>query len=237
MNEEVLSVKELISGYGKATVLQKVSIQVLKGEVVAVIGPNGAGKSTLLKTISGIVRPQSGEVLFRGNRIDGMPPHTIAKEGIAHVPEGGRLFSNMSVWENLLMGAYVNRSALKTGVLEKVYQVFPVLRERKNQLARTLSGGEKQMLAIGRGLTMDPTFLMLDEPSLGLAPRLVEAIYEELQKLRELGLTLLLVEQNTTYALDLADRAYVLENGQIVLEGSGKELAENEHIRKHYLGL
>jgi len=237
MNEEVLSVKELISGYGKATVLQKVSIQVLKGEVVAVIGPNGAGKSTLLKTISGIVRPQSGEVLFRGNRIDGMPPHTIAKEGIAHVPEGGRLFSNMSVWENLLMGAYVNRSALKTGVLEKVYQVFPVLRERKNQLARTLSGGEKQMLAIGRGLTMDPTFLMLDEPSLGLAPKLVEAIYEELQKLRELGLTLLLVEQNTTYALDLADRAYVLENGQIVLEGSGKELAENEHIRKHYLGL
>jgi branched-chain amino acid transport system ATP-binding protein len=237
MNEEVLSVKELISGYGKATVLQKVSIQVLKGEVVAVIGPNGAGKSTLLKTISGIVRPQSGEVLFRGNRIDGMPPHTIAKEGIAHVPEGGRLFPNMSVWENLLMGAYVNRSALKTGVLEKVYQVFPVLRERKNQLARTLSGGEKQMLAIGRGLTMDPTFLMLDEPSLGLAPKLVEAIYEELQKLRELGLTLLLVEQNTTYALDLADRAYVLENGQIVLEGSGKELAENEHIRKHYLGL
>jgi branched-chain amino acid transport system ATP-binding protein len=237
MSEEILRVSNLTSGYGKVTVLQQVSLSVNKEEVVAVIGPNGAGKSTLLKTISGLVRPISGEIYFKEKRIDQLSPHLIAKEGIAHVPEGGRLFPNMSVWENLLMGAYANRETLKSGVLEKIYQIFPVLKERRNQFARTLSGGEKQMLAIGRGLTMEPSFLMLDEPSLGLAPKLVEAIYEELEKLRGLGLTILLVEQNTTYALDLADRAYVLENGRVVLEGAGKELQENEHIKKHYLGL
>jgi branched-chain amino acid transport system ATP-binding protein len=237
MKEEILKIENLTSGYGKVTVLQGVSLRVNRGEVVAVIGPNGAGKSTLLKTISGLVKPITGQILFNGKRIDQFPPHLIAKEGIAHVPEGGRLFPNMSVWENLLMGGYANRETLKSGILAKVFQIFPVLEERKNQYARTLSGGEKQMLAIGRGLTMDPSFLMLDEPSLGLAPKLVEAIYEELEKLRNSGLTLLLVEQNTTYALDLADRAYVLENGKIVLEGPGKELQENEHIKRHYLGL
>ena len=237
MKEEILKIENLTSGYGKVTVLQGVSLRVNRGEVVAVIGPNGAGKSTLLKTISGLVKPITGQILFNGKRIDQFPPHLIAKEGIAHVPEGGRLFPNMSVWENLLMGGYANRETLKSGILAKVFQIFPVLEERKNQYARTLSGGEKQMLAIGRGLTMDPSFLMLDEPSLGLAPKLVEAIYEELEKLRDSGLTLLLVEQNTTYALDLADRAYVLENGKIVLEGPGKELQENEHIKRHYLGL
>jgi branched-chain amino acid transport system ATP-binding protein len=237
MKEEILKIENLTSGYGKVTVLQGVCLRVNRGEVVAVIGPNGAGKSTLLKTISGLVKPITGQILFNGKRIDQFPPHLIAKEGIAHVPEGGRLFPNMSVWENLLMGGYANRETLKSGILAKVFQIFPVLEERKNQYARTLSGGEKQMLAIGRGLTMDPSFLMLDEPSLGLAPKLVEAIYEELEKLRNSGLTLLLVEQNTTYALDLADRAYVLENGKIVLEGPGKELQENEHIKRHYLGL
>ncbi len=234
---EVLQVKGLNAGYGRVPVLWDVSFHVDEGEVVAIIGPNGAGKTTLLKTISGLVRPTAGEIIFQGQNIEGWPPHDVTRIGVAHVPEGGRLFPNMSVQENLFMGAYGNRASLKSGVLDEIYEMFPVLRERHNQMARTLSGGEKQMLAIGRGLASRPKFLMLDEPSLGLAPKLVDAIYEKLHLLRERGLTVLLVEQNVNYALELADRGYVLENGRIVMEGAGRELARSEHIKRHYLGL
>jgi len=205
--------------------------------VVAVIGPNGAGKSTMLKTISGLLKPYSGEIAFAGQSFEGAPPHAVTRAGISHVPEGGRLFANMSVLENLWMGAYGNRESLKAGVLEEVFEMFPVLKERRKQLARTLSGGERQMLAIGRGLVSRPRLLMLDEPSLGLAPKLVDTIYERLHTLRDRGLTVLLVEQNVSYALDLAGRGYVLENGRIVLEGTGENLAHNAYVKECYLGL
>ncbi len=234
---DLLQVKGLCAGYGKVPVLRDVTFHVGNGEVVAIIGPNGAGKTTLLKTISGLIRPTSGEIVLEGHNIEGWPSHRVTRAGVAHVPEGGRLFPNMSVHENLLMGAYGNRKGLRLGILDEVYEMFPILAERRDQLARTLSGGEKQMLAIGRGLASCPKFLMLDEPSLGLAPKLVDAIYERLHLLRERGLTVLLVEQNVHYGLKLADRAYVLENGRIVMEGTGSELTGNEHIKKHYLGL
>jgi branched-chain amino acid transport system ATP-binding protein len=234
---DLLKVSDLNAGYGKVPVLHNVELRVAEGEVVAVIGPNGAGKSTLLKTISGLIEPYSGQITFAGERYEGAAPHDVTQAGISHVPEGGRLFANMSVEENLLMGGYGNREGLRSGVLEEVYEIFPVLRERRHQLAKTLSGGERQMLAIGRGLTARPKLLMLDEPSLGLAPKLVDAIYEKLHALRELGLTVLLVEQNTGYALDLAERGYVLENGHIVMEGTGDALAHDDHVRECYLGL
>lgn len=234
---DLLKVSDLNAGYGKVPVLHNVELRVAEGEVVAVIGPNGAGKSTLLKTISGLIEPYSGQITFAGERYEGAAPHDVTQAGISHVPEGGRLFTNMSVEENLLMGGYGNREGLRSGVLEEVYEIFPVLRERRHQLAKTLSGGERQMLAIGRGLTARPKLLMLDEPSLGLAPKLIDAIYEKLHALRELGLTVLLVEQNTGYALDLAGRGYVLENGHIVMEGTGDALAHDDHVRECYLGL
>ena len=235
--KELLRVTDLSAGYGKVIVLRDVNIQVHEGEIVAVIGPNGAGKSSLLKTILGLVHPISGKVII--NEIDrtGQPAHKVASAGIAYVPEGGRPFPNMTVYENLVIGAYSKRENLKTGVLDEIFELFPILKEREKQYARTLSGGQKQMLAIGRALTSRPSLLMLDEPSLGLAPKLVKEIYEKLQKLRGFGLTVLLVEQDTAHALKLADRGYVLENGKIVLEGSGAELAHSEHIRSHYLGI
>ncbi|MFQ6099810.1 MAG: ABC transporter ATP-binding protein [Anaerolineae bacterium] len=234
---ELLEVSGLNVGYGKVPILHDVTFHIHEGEVVAVIGPNGAGKSTLLKTISGLLKPYSGKIIFGGRNIERTAPHAVAKAGISHVPEGGRPFVNMTVRDNLLMGAYGNRENLKDGVLDEVFEIFPVLKERQNQLAKTLSGGERQMLAIGRGLASRPSLMMLDEPSLGLAPRLVDEIYQKLQTLRELGLTVLLVEQNIAYALELADRGYVLENGHIAMEGSGEELAQNVHIKAHYLGL
>lgn len=237
MLKEMLRVENLSSGYYRVPVLENVSFSVYEGEIVTIIGPNGAGKTTLLKTISGLIRPSSGRIFFDGQEISGAPPHAISRAGIAHVPEGGRLFPNMSVMENLLMGAYGNREALKTGVLEEVFELFPRLKERRHQPARTLSGGERQMLAIARGLASRPKLLMLDEPSLGLAPILVDAIYDRLQVLREKGLTILLVEQNVLHALRLADRGYVLENGHIVLEGACPELSGDSHIKRHYLGL
>jgi branched-chain amino acid transport system ATP-binding protein len=235
--KELLQVTGLNAGYGKVPVLNDVSFHVDEGEVVAIIGPNGAGKSTLLKTISGLVKPSGGQVQFAGQDFAGAAPHAVTRAGIAHVPEGGRLFANMSVLENLWMGAYGNRESLKAGVLEEVFDMFPVLKERCKQLAKTLSGGERQMLAIGRGLTSRPRLLMLDEPSLGLAPKLIDTIYEKLHALRERGLTVLLVEQNTSYALELAARAYVLENGCIVLQGTGEALAHDAYVKECYLGL
>jgi len=235
--KELLQITGLNAGYGKVPVLNDVSFHVCEGEVVAIIGPNGAGKSTLLRTISGLLKPYSGGITFAGQGFEGAPPHMVTRAGIAHVPEGGRLFANMSVLENLWMGAYGNRPSLKTGVLEEVFEMFPVLKERCKQLAKTLSGGERQMLAISRGLVSRPRLLMLDEPSLGLAPKLVDTIYERLHTLRGRGLTVLLVEQNTGYALELADRGYVLENGHIVLEGTGEDLVHNAYVKECYLGL
>jgi branched-chain amino acid transport system ATP-binding protein len=179
----------------------------------------------------------SGEIRFLNRQIETLQSHTVSRQGISYIPEGGRLFVNMTVRENLLMGAYHSRTVLQEGAIEDIFGLFPALKKRANQLAKTLSGGEKQMLAIGRGLISRPTLLLLDEPSLGLAPNLVDNIFERLVLLKQRGLTMLLVEQNTYYALEVSDRAYVLENGRVVLEGSGKELAGNEHIKTHYLGL
>jgi len=234
----LLSISDLEAGYGKVPVLHQVSFHVDEGETVAIIGPNGAGKSTLLKTISGLVKPRAGTVEYKGKSISGWASDAVVREGLAYIPEGGRPFPNMSVYDNLLMGAFSNREALSLGVLDTMYEIFPVLKARQEQLARTLSGGERQMLALARGLVSRPNLIMLDEPSLGLAPKLVDEIYEKIRRFRkEFGMTVLLVEQNTSYALELADRGYVLENGSIVLEGDSKFLGESEHVKKAYLGL
>lgn len=233
-----LTVKGLHSGYGKVPILHDVSFEVGEGETVSIIGPNGAGKSTLLKTITGLVKPTAGTIEFDGSRIDRLAPHQVLGHGLSLVPEGGRPFANMSVMDNLLMGAYGNRQALKSGVIEEMFEIFPRLKERANQTARTLSGGERQMLCLARGLVARPKMIMLDEPSLGLAPNLVDEVYGKIGSLRdELGLTVLLVEQNVNYAFELANRCYVLENGKIVMGGRPEELRESEHIRKAYLGL
>jgi branched-chain amino acid transport system ATP-binding protein len=234
----LLNITNLGAGYGKVPVLHQIDFHMQEGETVAIIGPNGAGKSTLLKTISGLVKPTSGSVEYDGKQITGWSADAVVRAGLAYVPEGGRPFANMSVYDNLLMGAFSNRGVLKTGILEAMYEVFPVLKARKEQLAKTLSGGERQMLALARGLVSRPKLFMLDEPSLGLAPKLVDEIYEKIRRLRQdFGMTVLLVEQNTSYALELADRGYVLENGRVVLEGSNKFLSESEHVKKAYLGL
>ena len=235
--KELLKITKLNAAYGKVIVLRDVDLHVNEGELVAVIGPNGAGKSTLLKNISGLVQPTSGKINFDGHDIAGLPAHKISGLGISYIQEGGRLFPNMTVIENLRIGAYNKREILNTDILDEVFELFPILKERQKQDARTLSGGQKQMLAIGRGLTSRPSLLMLDEPSLGLAPNLVKEIYEKLLKLRDFGLTVLLVEQDTAHALKLADRGYVLENGVVCMEGSGTELRRSDHIKTHYLGL
>jgi len=235
--DQVLQVKDLSSGYGTVTILRDISFQIEENEVVAIIGSNGAGKTTLLKTISKLISPFAGEIIFEGQNITKFPPHLISQAGIAHVPEGGKLFINMTVYENLLMGAYRNRKNVKKDILEEIYEIFPILKKREKQLAKTLSGGEKKMLTIGRSLANQPKFLMLDEPSQGLAPKLVDNIYQKLSILKKKGLTMLLIEQNINYALQFAERAYVLENGKIVMEGNSKELLNSEHIKKHYLGI
>jgi len=234
---QVLQVKDLSSGYGKVTILRDINFQIEENEVVAVIGSNGAGKTTLLKTISKLISPFSGEIIFEGQNITKFPPHLISRAGITHVPEGGKLFPNMTVYENLLMGTYRNRKKIKSNILEEIYEIFPILKKREKQLAKTLSGGEKQMLSIGRSLASQPRFLMLDEPSQGLAPKLVDDIYQKLSILKKKGITILLIEQNINYALQFAERAYVLENGKIVMEGNSKELLNSEHVKKHYLGI
>jgi branched-chain amino acid transport system ATP-binding protein len=233
----MLETKNLNAGYGKVAVLRDVSFHIDQKEMVAIIGPNGAGKSTLLKTISGMVRAKSGEITFDNEQIAGLAPDAIIRRRLAYVPEGGRVFPNMTVLDNLMMGAYSNPSILKTGVLDEIYTLFPILKNRSTQYARTLSGGERQMLAIGRGLVSRPKLIILDEPSLGVAPKLVDEIYEKIHALKGLGLTVLLVEQNTGYALELADRGYVLENGRVAMEGTAADLSSSEHIKKFYLGL
>ena len=235
----MLQVRELTVHYGKALAVEKVSLDVREGEFVAVIGPNGAGKTTLFKTISSVIKPTSGEIYFEGKRIDILPPHEVARLGIAHCPERRRLGYRMTVLENLELGAYLRND--REGVAEDlkyVFELFPVLKERKNQKAGTLSGGEQQMLAIGRALMANPRLLMMDEPSVGLAPLMKERIFEAIEEIKkERKITILISEQDASLVLPMADRAYVMETGKIRMEGKGKELMDNDYVKVTYLGL
>ncbi len=235
----MLQVRELTVHYGKALAVERVSLDVREGEFVAVIGPNGAGKTTLFKTVSSLIKPTSGEIYFEGRRIDTLPPHEVARLGIAHCPERRRLGYRMTVMENLELGAYLRND--REGIAEDlkyVFELFPVLKERKNQKAGTLSGGEQQMLAIGRALMANPRLLMMDEPSVGLAPLMKDRIFEAIEEIkRERKVTILISEQDASLVLPISDRAYVMETGRIKMEGKGKELMENEYVRMTYLGL
>jgi branched-chain amino acid transport system ATP-binding protein len=234
----LLEISHIDVFYGDVQVVFDLSLKVEEGEVVSIIGGNGAGKSTLLKTISGLMQPSKGEITFEGKPIHHRYPEEVVEAGIVQVPEGRRLFSLMSVQDNLIVGAYNKRAdGQKQKTLETVYQLFPRLRERLAQMAMTLSGGEQQMVAIGRGLMAMPKLLMLDEPSLGLAPILIKSIFETVRKIADLGTTVLLVEQDVKHSLSLSNRGYVLEHGRAVMEGPAKELLENPHIRTAYLGL
>jgi len=234
----MLSLKNIVVHYGGVEALKGISINVERGSIIALIGANGAGKSTILRAISGLVPLTSGEIWFNGERIDGMAPEKIVKLGIAHVPEGKRLFLKMSVLDNLLTGAFLRND--KIGVerdLQKAFEYFPILGERRRQQASTLSGGEQQMLAFGRALLSNPHLFLFDEPSLGIAPIIVHEISERIRRLADEGYTIILVEQNATIALELAEKAYVLETGRIALEGDAKELKNNAYVKKVYLGI
>lgn len=234
----MLRVSEVWAGYEGSLALFGLSLEVGAGQVVALVGANGAGKSTTLRVISGLLRPEAGQVWFDGRRIDGLKPHEVAALGIAHVPEGRRIFGRLSVLDNLYLGAYLRRDvAERRRNLERVFGLFPVLYERRHQQAGTLSGGEQQMLAIGRGLMLSPKLLMLDEPSLGLSPKLVDRIFDAVAEIKRQGTTVLLVEQNLAETLELADYGYVLQTGRVVLEGPGPKLLQSELIRSAYLGL
>ena len=234
----MLEVSDIDTFYGKVQALWGVSLRVDEGEIVALVGANGAGKTTLLNTLSGSLRPASGHATFLDKKIDGLPPHVIAELGIAHIPEGGKLFPDMSVHENLEMGAYPYHAwKRREETLKQVYEIFPTLKEREGQLARTLSGGEKQMLAMGRGLMSKPRLCLFDEPSYGLAPILLLELFRIIKSLRKQGITVLLIEQNVRHALEIADRGYVIENGRIVSGGKSGELLQINHIKKAYLGL
>lgn len=233
----MLKVDDINVYYGNIRALNGMSLEVNDGEIVTLIGANGAGKSTLLKTISGLLKPKMGKILYKDQSISGKPVQSIVKMGISHVPEGRRVFANMSIEENLQLGAYLRKD--KDGIkkdMEKVYELFPRLLERKKQLSGTLSGGEQQMLAMGRALMAKPQLLLLDEPSMGLAPILVKQIFSIIQEINKTGTTILLVEQNANLALSIADRAYVVETGRIVLSGTAEELNASEEIKKAYLG-
>ena len=233
----MLEIRNIYVYYGQVQALAGVSIEVKKGEIVAVLGANGAGKSTLLRAISGLVRPKQGEILLDGKAIHGLPPERIVQMGVAHVPEGRRVFPRSTTWENLMVGAYSRSDNQQVQAdAEEMMRTFPVLRERQHELAKMLSGGEQQMLVISRGLMARPRLLLLDEPSLGLAPLLVQEIFRIVETLRERDVSILLVEQNVAQALRIADRAYVLVTGQVALQGSSKELLGNEQVRKLYLG-
>jgi len=234
----MLEIKNLTVSYGAINALQGVSLSVPAGGIVTLIGSNGAGKTTTLKTVSGLLKPKSGEILYDGKNIAGRPPHEIVARGLSHVPEGRMIFANLTVLENLQMGAYLVRDKkIVRRELEFVFAMFPRLKEREQQIAGTLSGGEQQMLAIGRALMSQPKFLMLDEPSLGLAPLLVKTIFEKIVEInRERGLTILLVEQNANRALEIAGFGYVLETGKITLSGDSASLRQNPQVKSAYLG-
>jgi branched-chain amino acid transport system ATP-binding protein len=234
----MLEVKNLHVCYGVISALQDVSLSVKAGSIVTLIGANGAGKSTTLRAISGLVKPRGGEVLFNGKNISGLPAHEIVKLGLSHVPEGRMVFANLTVHENLMMGAYLQRDkAVIQAELELVFKTFPRLKEREKQVAGTLSGGEQQMLAIGRALMSKPKFLMMDEPSLGIAPLLVKAIFEKIVEInRTHGITILLVEQNANLALEVSHYGYVLETGKIILQNESASLRADPKVRSAYLG-
>ena len=233
----LLEVKNLEVFYGVIQAIKGISFHVEAGELVTLIGANGAGKTTTMQSIMGLISPRSGDIFYKEKRINTVPTHKIVKLGMTQVPEGRRIFSELTVYENLLMGAYIqqNSSVIKAD-MEKVYTLFPRLAERRNQVAGTLSGGEQQMLAMGRAIMSNPELLMLDEPSMGLSPLLVDLVFDIIKQLHKNGTTILLVEQNAGKALEISDRAYVLENGLITLEGSGKELSESDSVKKAYLG-
>ena len=234
----MLKVDKISVFYGKLQAIWGISLNVDEHEFVTIIGPNGAGKTTLLMAISGVVELSSGTIEFQGKRLDGLPPYKICEEGIVQIPEGGKIFPLMKVSENLEMGAYLPRprKSVKDS-MERIYQIFPILKERQNQLAGTLSGGERQMLALARGLMSQPKLLMLDEPSLGLSPKSAMEMLNTLKRLHEEGMSILLVSQEVLRSLKITQRAYVLENGKIAIEGSGEELLQNKDIRRSYLGL
>lgn len=233
----MLRIEDLRAGYGELEILHGIDLEVHEGEVVALIGANGAGKTTTLKAISGVVRASTGSITFDGQSIHNWQPRQIVSEGLIQVPEGRKLFPELSVRDNLFLGAYRRGRSDANDTVDEVFELFPLLRERADQTAGTLSGGEQQMLAIGRALMGKPRLLMLDEPSLGLAPMLVADIFEVVRDLRRRGLTVMLVEQNAVHALQLSDRGYVLENGNVVLEGTGEELLGDDRVRSAYLGL
>jgi branched-chain amino acid transport system ATP-binding protein len=232
----MLEVRDLHVYYGKIHALKGISFQVTEGEIVTLLGNNGAGKTTTLKTLSGLLAPRHGDVLLDGGSLVGAPPHGVVQKGITHVPEGRRIFNRLSVLENLTMGAYTRTDRDIAPDMDGVFTIFPRLKERRTQVAGTLSGGEQQMLAIGRALMAKPRLLLLDEPSMGLAPVLVEQIFETVLTINRRGVTVLLVEQNASMALSIARRGYVLETGRIALEGPAAELAENPEVRRAYLG-
>ncbi|MBW1645064.1 MAG: ABC transporter ATP-binding protein [Deltaproteobacteria bacterium] len=234
----MLKVKGIDVFYGDLQVLWEVSFHIREGEIVVLLGANGAGKSTTIRTISSMLSPARGSIEFEGRRIDHLPPHLIINEGIVHVPEGRRLFPEMTVEENLIMGSLAPEAKFKRAeTLEYVYGLFPRLKERRKQLAGTLSGGEQQMAAIGRGLMSLPKLMMFDEPSLGLAPILVQDVFHLVKEINDSGVTILLSEQNVIQTLGMCDRAYVLENGRIVLEGTGEELLNNDQVKEAFLGI
>jgi len=233
----MLEIKDIHVYYGAIHAIKGVSLKVPEGSIVTLIGANGAGKSTILKTISALLQPKSGDILYNGESIINLTPKKIVEKGLIHVPEGRRIFADMTVKENLEMGAFLQKDkAWIRENQEKVFEKFPRLKERINQLAGTMSGGEQQMLAIGRGMMSNPKMLLLDEPSMGLAPLLVKEIFDIIKELNKSGITILLVEQNANMALSIADYAYVLETGKITLEGPAKELAASEEVKKAYLG-
>lgn len=234
----MLEVKDLQVYYGLIQAIKGVSFEVNQGEVIALIGANGAGKTTILHTITGLIQPKAGTVIFEGTDITKVPGHKIVSMGMAHVPEGRRVFANLSVYQNLKMGAYIQKDKkVIAETLEMIYKHFPRLEERKNQLAGTLSGGEQQMLAMGRALMSTPKMILMDEPSMGLSPLLVKEVFSIIEYCHESGITILLVEQNAKMALGIADRAYVLETGNITMSGNAAEMLENEDVKKAYLGV
>jgi len=233
---ELLRVEDMVAGYGGILAVKGIDLSVSSGEIVTLIGSNGAGKSTTLRAISGLIRTRSGRVLYQDREIQRMAPHEIVSLGISQVPEGRGIFSRLSVLENLRLGAFQRRDGEVESDLERVFELFPRLKEREKQTGGTLSGGEQQMLAMGRAMMARPQLLLLDEPSMGLSPILVETIFETIKTIREQGATILLVEQNAAMALEIADRAYVIESGVITLEGTGAALAKDDSVRRVYLG-
>jgi branched-chain amino acid transport system ATP-binding protein len=234
----MLEVENLSSGYGAVQILWDVSFRINEKEIICIIGPNGAGKTTLVRTIAGLLPTKTGTIRFKGENIEKTPPYEIVKKGLTLIPEGREIFPRLTVDENMRLGAYTINDKSKVAELkERVYQIFPVLKKKEKVLAQTLSGGEQQMLVIGRSLMSNPKLLILDEPSLGLAPIIVEKVLDTLEMINDDGVTILLVEQNIRDSLNIANRAYVLEEGKIIIEGEGRELLNNEHIKEVYLGV